>query len=80
MKRAVIVGRVVSIEPVFHHLIDEPAVDALIEVRWLDPNRKKRRNAAECEDQPRHPVCSREPELALIHVMADSWRCGSRFC
>ena len=32
MKWAVIVRRVVSIEPFLDHLIDEPAVDSLIEM------------------------------------------------
>src|SRR5205823_2502363 len=35
MERAVIVRRVVAVKAVLHHLIDEPAVDPLVEMRRL---------------------------------------------
>ena len=41
MKRAVIIRRVVAVKPVLHYLIDEPAVDALVEVRRLDAQKEE---------------------------------------
>ena len=45
VKRPVIIGRVVTVKPVLHHLIDEPAVDALVEVRWLDTQEEEAQEA-----------------------------------
>jgi len=44
MQRAVIIGRVVSVEPVLDHLIDEPTVDPFVEVWRLNPKEKKSKN------------------------------------
>src|SRR5262245_13570976 len=50
MKRTVIIGRVVTVKPVLHHLIDEPAVDALVEVRWLDAQEEEAQERRQRED------------------------------
>ena len=50
VKRTVIIGRVVTVKPVLHHLIDEPAVDALIEVRWLDTQEEEAQERGQRED------------------------------
>ena len=41
MQRSVIIRRVVFIKAGLHHLIDKPAVDALVEMRWLDSEQEK---------------------------------------
>ena len=50
VKRPVIIGRVVTVKSVFHHLIDEPAVDALVEVRWLDTQEEEAQQCCQRED------------------------------
>jgi hypothetical protein len=37
----VIVGGIVLVKPIFHHLIDKPSVDAFIEVRRFDTQQEK---------------------------------------
>ena len=56
MKRPVIIRRIVSVEPVLDHLIDEPAVDPLVEMRRLHPEEEDAQNGAERDDQPRRPI------------------------
>src|ERR1051326_42438 len=41
VKRPVVIGRVISVKSVLHHLIDEPSVDALIKVWPLLSEQKK---------------------------------------
>src|SRR5262249_43830247 len=50
VKRAVIVGWVVAVKPVLHHLIDEPAVDALVEMGRLDAQEEKAQERCQHED------------------------------
>ena len=50
VKRTVIIGRVVTVKPVLHHLIDEPAVDALVEVRWLDTQKEEAQERCQREN------------------------------
>ena len=56
MKRAVIVRRVVAVETVLHHLIDEPAVDALVEMRRLDPEEEEPEKGGQRDDHPGRPI------------------------
>ena len=41
-----IIGRVIFVEAGLGHLIDEPAIDALIEMRWLDREQKNSQEGA----------------------------------
>ena len=50
VKRTVIIGRIVMVKPVLHHLIDKPAIDALIEVRWLDAQEEEAQERRHRED------------------------------
>src|SRR5205085_4785406 len=52
VKRPVIICRVVTVEPVLDHLVDEPAVDSFVEMRRLDSEQKKTEERAEAHDQP----------------------------
>ena len=61
MKRPVIIRRVVAVEPVLHHLIDEPAVDPLVEVRRLHAEEEKPEQRSEGDNAPKRPVDLREP-------------------
>src|SRR5438132_1818852 len=56
MQRSVVIGRVVSIEPVLDHLIDEPTVDPFVEMRRFDPKQKKSKKDRKPEDQPWRPT------------------------
>ena len=56
MKRPVIIRRVVAVEPGLHHLIDEPAVDPLIEVRRFHAQEEEPEQRAEGDDAPERPV------------------------
>ncbi len=56
MQGPVIIGRVVFVIAVLDHLIDEPAVDALVEVRRLDPEEKEAEEGSQCDNQPRCPI------------------------
>lgn len=56
MKRAVVISRVVLIEAVLHHLVDEPAVDTFVEVGRLDPEQEKAKRDPEGEDEPWRPA------------------------
>ena len=56
VKRPVIICRVVAVEPVLDHLVDEPAVDSFVEMRRLDSEQKKTEERAEAHDQPRRPI------------------------
>ena len=61
MKRPVIIRRVVAVEAVLHHLIDEPAVDPLVEVRRLHAQEEKPEERAEGDDRPERPIDPGEP-------------------
>ena len=61
MKRPVIIRRVVAVEPGLHHLIDEPAVDPLIEMGRLHAQEEEPEQRAEGDDAPERPVDPREP-------------------
>lgn len=50
MKRAVIIGGVITVKAVFHHLIDEPAIDAFVEVRRFDAQKEEAEKRCQCED------------------------------
>src|SRR4051794_12468166 len=56
MERPVIIRRIVFIEPALDHLIDEPAVDSLIEMGRFDPEQEKPEKCAEPDDHPRRPI------------------------
>ncbi len=56
MERAVIIRRVVPVEAVLGHLIDEPAVDSLVEVGRLHPEQEKAQEGGERDDRPGHPI------------------------
>src|SRR4051812_11598055 len=74
VERPVIIRRVISVEPVLDHLIDEPAVDSLVEMRGLDPEEEKPEERPEPNDYPRRPIdlaASRDP---LVHPPADRGR------
>jgi hypothetical protein len=45
MEGPMIVGRIVVIKTIFDHLIDEPAVDAFIEVWRLNSEQEKAQNS-----------------------------------
>ena len=61
MQRTVIIGRVVAVEPAPHHLIDEPPVDPLVEMRRLDAQEKKTEKRAQGDDSPEGPIEGGEP-------------------
>ena len=50
MKRTVIIGRIVPVKSVLHHLIDEPAVDSFVEVRRLDAQQEEAQERCQRED------------------------------
>ena len=50
MKGAVIVGRIVTVITVFHHLIDEPTVDAFVEMRRFDPKEENAQQGTQDDD------------------------------
>src|ERR1043166_7203976 len=56
VERPVIIRGVVAIEPVLDHLIDEPAVDSLVEMGRLDSEQEKPEERAEPHDYPRRPI------------------------
>ena len=64
MKWPVIVRRVVLIEPVLDHLIDEPAVDAFVEMWRFEASRKNRKTAARPRISPEHPVAFQRMRMA----------------
>ena len=53
MQRPVIIGRVVSVETVLHHLIDEPAVDPFVEMRRFYAEKEKPEERARARRSPR---------------------------
>ena len=61
MERPVIIRRVVAVEPGPPHLVDEPAVDPLVEVRRLHAQQQEAQERAQRDDAPRRPVHLREP-------------------
>src|SRR4029077_8879465 len=79
VKRTVIIGRIVTVKPVLHDLIDEPSVDALVEVWWLHSQEEEAQERRQREDQPRHPIRSFKTNLPRLQVIARSRRGGSRF-
>src|SRR5881227_4310809 len=74
MKRPVIIRRVVFIEPVFHHLVDKPAVDSFVEMRWLDAKEKKAQENGEPKNQPRRPTCFCKPRSPRVQLIAQHWK------
>ena len=47
MERAVVVGRVIVIEAVLRHLVDEPAVDAFVEMGRFQPQEEEAQDGRE---------------------------------
>src|SRR4051794_16387585 len=74
VKRPVIIGRVVAIEPVLDHLIDEPAIDSLVEMGRLDPEQEKPEERAKAHDYPRRPIDFPAPGDPLIYPCTDGGR------
>ncbi len=70
MKRPVIIRRVVFVEPVFHHLIDKPAVDSFVEMRWLDAEQKKTQENSKPKNQPWRPPRFREARSPRFELIA----------
>src|SRR3954453_22033568 len=56
VKRAVVIRWIVSIEAILDHLIDEPAVNSLVKMWWLYPEKGKAQSPSEAKDGPEHPV------------------------
>src|SRR5690348_1210329 len=56
MKGTVIIRRIVAIEAVLDHLIDEPAVDPFVKMRWFYVEKKHSQHGGEPKYQPEHPV------------------------
>jgi hypothetical protein len=52
----VIIRRIVTIKTVFYHLVDKPAVDAFVKMRWFYVEKKRPQHGGEAENQPEHPV------------------------
>ena len=52
MERSVIVGWVIRIKSVFGHLIDEPTIDSLIEMRGFKV--QTRDSNKRCQEQDQH--------------------------
>jgi hypothetical protein len=50
VQRPVVIGRIVSVKPIVQDLIHEPAIDAFIEVRWLDTQQKKTQERRQPQD------------------------------
>ena len=61
MERPVIIRRIVAVESGLHHLVDEPAVDPLVEVRRLHAQEEEAEERAESDDPPESPVEPGEP-------------------
>src|SRR5207244_11475539 len=74
MKRAVIIRRIVFVETGLDHLIDKPAVDALIEMRRLHAEQKESQKRREADDDPRHPFAFGERVFPALHVIAEQWK------
>ena len=79
MKRPVVIGRVVPVKPILHHLIDKPAVDALIKMRRLDGEQEKAQEHCHAHDCPRDPVGSRQASPASLQQIGHARHCESRF-
>ena len=71
MKRAVIIGRIVFVEAGLDHLIDKPAVDALVEMRRLHSEQKESKKRGQTDDEPRHPFACGERVFPAFHVVAE---------
>ena len=71
MKRSVIIGRIVFVEAVLDHLIDKPAVDALIEMRRFHPEQKKSEKRSEADDDPRRPFAFGEGVFPTLELSAE---------
>src|SRR5213592_1009673 len=80
MKRAVVIGWVVPVKSILHHLIDKPAVDALIEMRRLDSEQQKAQKHCHSHDPPRDPVGSRQVSPPPFQPIAHARHCESSFC
>jgi hypothetical protein len=52
----VVIRRIVSIEAILDHLIDEPAVNPFVEMWWLYPEKGKAQSRSQAKDGPEHPV------------------------
>src|SRR4029077_10928791 len=78
MKWAVIVGRVVSIEPFLYHLIDEPAVDSLVEMWRFYSEEDNAYGRRPGEDQPDHPVAYQRIEDGLSGIRQARGKIRSR--
>ena len=69
-----VVRRIVPVKPRLHHLIDEPPVDALVEMRWLDAEEEKTQENCEPEDEPWDPRGFREPRFPRYQLIAQHWK------
>src|SRR6476619_4671295 len=74
MEWPVIIRRVVAIEPVLDHLVDEPAVDPFVEVRRLHSEEEKPEDRGQPDDQPRGPIHFPGPHQELVHPRPDRRR------
>ena len=73
MERAVIIRRVVPVKAVLDHLIDEPAVDPLVEMRRLHPEQEKAQEGGERDDRPGHPIDFRGALFQIGQPFAPAW-------
>src|SRR2546423_1027142 len=78
MKRAVIVGRVISIESVLDHLIDEPAVDSFVKMWRFYSEKKDTQGRGQAENAPEHPVAFQRIEDDLSGVRRTRGKIRSR--
>src|SRR5437879_11900174 len=78
MRWAVIVGRVLSIEPFLDHLIDEPAVDSFVEMWRFYSEEKNAQDCSQAENQPEHPFAFQRIENGLSGVRRTRGKIRSR--
>ncbi len=61
VKRPVVVRRIVTVKTGLHHLVDEPAVDPLVEMRRLDAQEEEPEHGPEGDDPPERPIGPGQP-------------------
>jgi len=74
MERPMIIGWIVSIKPVLHHLIDKPSIDAFVEMRRFDSEQKEPEENCEAQDYPRRPAGLRKPLSPRFQLNVQPWK------
>src|SRR6267143_1346718 len=78
MKWAVIVRRIVFVKAVLQHLINEPSVNAFVEVWRFDSEQQKPKRGRKQQNRPKHPVAVERTKKARCQAILGGEKIRSR--